>query len=144
MSRIGHHACALLAGLLSMSLAIGCDDGDDEAAEPAPATSEQVVRRSASNMTEAQIDRFKRAFDTYIHEKGYDEMHTDWQASTDALVSELERALAEAGDDAAPVALEHARAALSAVRLDGSRGVHNYELTRAMIEEALERGHEDR
>jgi hypothetical protein len=73
------------------------------------------------------------------HEKGYDDLHTEWQTSTDALVAELERALAEAGDEAAPVAVEHARTALSAVRLDGSRGVHNYGLTRAMIEEALER-----
>ena len=71
------------------------------------------------------------------HEKGYDRLHVEWQESTEGLAAELEAALAAAGEDVAPVDIERAREALSAVRRDGSRGVHNYDLARAMLEGAL-------
>jgi nitrate/TMAO reductase-like tetraheme cytochrome c subunit len=72
------------------------------------------------------------------HEEGYDDMQIAWQARTDELLAELEQALEAAAEGAAdPALLARARRVLAAVRRDGSRGVHNFELISSLLEDAL-------
>ena len=84
------------------------------------------------------ILRPKPSMCVLCHEAGYDQKHPEWQGSVDQLTVALEQALsaAEPGRAGAP-ALERARAALDAVRRDGSRGVHNFELVKRLLAEAL-------
>lgn len=72
------------------------------------------------------------------HEKGYDDMQRQWQRVTDGLIAEVEKALAAAEGSKAPAAaIAEARKALEIVRRDGTRGVHNHEMTKSLLEGAL-------
>ncbi len=73
------------------------------------------------------------------HEEGYDTTFGTWQGETDRLVERVRRALAEARPDATADALQAARRALELVERDGSRGVHAFPLTEALLTDALQR-----
>lgn len=73
------------------------------------------------------------------HEDGYDTTFETWRTETTALMERVRRALAEARPDAAVDALEAARRALALVERDGSRGVHAFPLTEALLRDALRR-----
>jgi nitrate/TMAO reductase-like tetraheme cytochrome c subunit len=82
--------------------------------------------------------RPKPATCVLCHEPGYDQMQLDWQATIDGLMAQLGEKLAAAESAGlSGAALETARAALDAVRRDGSRGAHNFELCRDLLGEAL-------
>ena len=72
------------------------------------------------------------------HERGYDDLQATWQGEIEERVARLQASL-DAGGSAGvdPAALERARGALRAVTADGSRGVHNYELAKKLLEDAL-------
>lgn len=70
------------------------------------------------------------------HEAGYDELAGNWKREVEALVLRVEVALTDARG-VTPQALAKARAALDAVRADGSNGAHNYELAKSILEDAL-------
>jgi hypothetical protein len=72
------------------------------------------------------------------HKEGYDELSLKWKSELESLTARVEAALAapEAKKVDATV-LEHARAALEAVKRDGSNGAHNFELSKSLLEEAL-------
>ncbi|MCC7011231.1 MAG: cytochrome c3 family protein [Planctomycetes bacterium] len=85
------------------------------------------------------IARPKPSMCVLCHEAGYDALHTQWQGQIDALVKSVEAALpaaASRGVDAEVLA--KARAALDTVRADGTRGVHNFELAKLLLEEAVQ------
>ena len=71
------------------------------------------------------------------HEAGYDDLQRTWQSEIDAAVEQLELELAAAADRAvAPGVLARVRSALDAIRADGSRGAHNFELATFLLGEA--------
>jgi hypothetical protein len=73
------------------------------------------------------------------HERGYDDMLGQWQTEVGELMARLLTALDEASAaGAAPEALERGRRALKAVEADRSRGVHNFELSKRLLEDALD------
>lgn len=72
------------------------------------------------------------------HGAGYDETFVSWQEETATLVARVEAALAVARPDATADALEAARRALALVAADGSRGVHAFPVTEALLKGALE------
>jgi hypothetical protein len=74
------------------------------------------------------------------HEDGYDVMQVEWQQTTTALLDELEAAIDAADDDSSTgTAVSRAREALETVQRDGSRGVHNFEFAKRLLEDALGR-----
>ena len=73
------------------------------------------------------------------HKAGYDEMELRWQKDVADLAARVESALAAAGPSVDAAVLESARKSLAAVKGDGSRGVHNFELARSLLEDALHR-----
>lgn len=84
------------------------------------------------------ILRPKPAACVLCHEPGYDKMKGDWQTVTSTLLERVDAALTAAARHGAPEeALQQAQAALAAVRQDGSLGVHNPELAKFLLEEAL-------
>jgi nitrate/TMAO reductase-like tetraheme cytochrome c subunit len=73
------------------------------------------------------------------HKPGYDQMSRDWQQQTTELSSRVEKALAGAGQRGIAVAnVDSARRAFDAVAKDGSGGAHNFEFTKALLEQALQ------
>jgi nitrate/TMAO reductase-like tetraheme cytochrome c subunit len=72
------------------------------------------------------------------HDETYAAKPDEWRTQTAELVQRLERALATPPPGAKPEALQRARAALAAVRADGSSGVHNFPLARRMLGEAAD------
>lgn len=74
------------------------------------------------------------------HGEGYDQKLRDWQAAAGELIRRAQAALATAPARGVAAAEEEAaRAALSAVAADGSRGAHNAELTELLLRAALGR-----
>lgn len=73
------------------------------------------------------------------HKPGYDQMSRDWQQQTTELASRVEKALEGAGQRGiADANIESARRAFDAVAKDGSGGAHNFEFTKALLEQALQ------
>lgn len=73
------------------------------------------------------------------HEDGYDTTFETWQSETGRLVERVRQALAEARPGASAGSLEAARRALALVEQDGSRGVHAFPLTEALLLDALQK-----
>ncbi len=84
------------------------------------------------------IVRPKPANCVVCHKPGYDDKMGAWKTELDGLGSQLDRALAKPESKSLDAAkLERAKKALEAVRLDGSHGAHNFELSKSLLEEAL-------
>lgn len=84
------------------------------------------------------ILRPKPSMCVLCHAPGYDQKQGEWQGEIDALMAAVAQGLVEAeGRGASGAALEQARRALEAVRRDGSRGVHNFELCQGLLRDAL-------
>jgi hypothetical protein len=106
-------------------------------AEPRPAAMGKMECNECHGDPPA-IVRPKPAACVLCHEPGYDKLKGDWQAATKSALESVETALRDASVRGAPAeALDKARAALAAVRSDGSLGVHNPELAKFLLEEAL-------
>jgi hypothetical protein len=108
----------------------------DLLAEPKPGTMGEMECSECHGESPA-ITRPKPKMCVICHEPGYDAMHPKWQAEVDALLAGLEKALAAPrAKELSPDVLSRARAALDAVRADGTRGVHNFELAKMLLEDA--------
>jgi hypothetical protein len=105
--------------------------------EPKPGTMGEMECNECHGDAPA-ILRPKPAMCVLCHEAGYDAKQREWQTEITASCERVRRALDEAASRSASAAtLARARAALAAVEADGSSGVHNYELAKQLLEEAL-------
>jgi hypothetical protein len=103
--------------------------------EPKPGTMGEMECSECHGEAPA-ILRPKPQMCVLCHEAGYDELAGNWKREVDALVLRVEVALSDASG-MTPEARAKARAALDAVRADGSNGAHNYELAKSILEDAL-------
>ena len=72
------------------------------------------------------------------HDEDYEPLLGQWAERSEALLEEVEAARAEALDSGVPPEeLSEVDRRLEAVRADGSRGAHHFELTVRLLEEAL-------
>jgi hypothetical protein len=85
------------------------------------------------------IVRPKPASCVMCHKAGYDEMDSRWQKDVADLIGRVQGALAAAGPSVDSTVVEEARKSLAVVTRDGSKGVHNFELAKVLLEDALHR-----
>jgi hypothetical protein len=106
-------------------------------AEPKPGTMGEM-ECSECHGEAPTIARPKPQMCVLCHEPGYDAMLGDWQKQIDALLKTVEGSLTDAqARGVADESVERARAALATVRADGTRGVHNFELAKQLLDEAV-------
>jgi hypothetical protein len=72
------------------------------------------------------------------HKPGYDDTCKSWQKEIEDLLAGLAAALAKPAASVPQAALESAHRAYDAVRLDGSRGAHNFEAAKQLLTDALQ------
>src|SRR5690349_12375956 len=72
------------------------------------------------------------------HKPGYDELLGTWHKEIDALLASVSAAIEKAPASVPADKLALARQALEAVKKDGTRGAHNFEAAKALLNGALQ------
>ena len=72
------------------------------------------------------------------HKPGYDQMFKDWQKEIGGLLANVEALLGKPPANLAPEKLEAARRAFEAVRKDGTKGAHNFDAAKQLLNDALQ------
>ena len=104
-------------------------------AEPKPGTMGEM-ECSECHGEAPTVLRPKPQMCVLCHEAGFDELAGSWKREIEALELRVELALASS-TQVTPETRASARMALESTRADGSGGAHNFELAKALLEEAL-------